>query len=82
LLLHYEDIHAPLHRDEVLRLLEQHIPGYDKGMGNTYATTRSRLDMALRRAETLAGRGFNAHTAPEPFTDVATLVRLLTALRS
>jgi hypothetical protein len=81
LLLHYEDICAPLSRDEVLRLLEQHIPGYDKGMGNSYATTQSRLDTALQRAETLAERGFNAHTAPEPFTDVATLVKRLTTLR-
>jgi hypothetical protein len=81
LLLHYEDVCAPLSRDEVLRLLKQHIPNYDKGMRDVYATTRSRLDAALQRAETLIGRGFNAHTAPEPFTDVATLVKLLTTLR-
>ena len=81
LLLHYEDIHAPLSRDEVLRRLKRHIPCYDKGMENVYATTRDRLDAALRRAGALAERGFNAHTAPEPFTDVAALVKLLTTLR-
>lgn len=27
LLVHYEDIQAPLHRDEVMRRLKQHIPG-------------------------------------------------------
>jgi tRNA-dihydrouridine synthase len=81
LLLHYEDVHAPLSRNEALRRLKQHIPCYDKGMKNAYATTRNRLDAALRRAEALAERGFNAHTAPEPFTDVAALVKLLTTLR-
>jgi hypothetical protein len=81
LLLHYEDIHAPLSRGEVLHRLKQHIPGYEKSMKNAYATTQGCLDVALQRAETLTGRGFNAHTAPEPFTDVAMLVKLLRTLR-
>jgi len=82
LLLHYEDIHAPLHRDEVLRRLRQHFPNYAKGVGNVYATTRNRLDVAMQRAEALAAR-FTAYDNPEqPFTAVAELVKLLTTLRA
>ena len=32
LLLHYEDIQAPLHRDEVIQRLKQHIPRLRKGV--------------------------------------------------
>ena len=36
LLLHYEDIRHPVHRDEVLTRLKQHIPSYDKGAGGSF----------------------------------------------
>lgn len=81
LLLHYEDVRAPLHRDEVLSRLRRHFPGYAKGSSHAYAITRGRLDMAMQRAEALAGR-FTAHDAPEPFTAVSELVRWLTTLRA
>ena len=81
LLLHYEDIQAPLHRDEVMRCLKQHIPGYEKGMGKAFASTSEHLAVATQRAERLAAR-FTADTAPEPFTAIAGLVALLTTLRS
>lgn len=80
LLLHYEDIQAPIHRDEVMQRLRQHIPGYEKGVGGTFATTRDRLATATQRAHTLAAK-FNAHDDPEPFTDLHELVVLLTTLR-
>ncbi len=80
LLLHYEDIQAPIHRDEVMRRLKKHIPGYEKGAGGAFATTRVQLDTATQRAELLARR-FTAYTAPEPFTAIADLVSLLVALR-
>jgi hypothetical protein len=80
LLLHYENIHAPLHRDEVMQQLRQHIPGYEKGASHAFAITRERLDIASRRAEALAAR-FSADTAPEPYTAIVGLVRLLTSLR-
>lgn len=80
LLLHYEDIRAPLHRDEVIRRLRQHFPNYIKGAGNAFATTRDHLDVATQRAEALAAR-FTADHTPEPFTAVVDLVRLLTTLR-
>lgn len=80
LLLHYEDIQAPIHRDEVMRRLKQHIPGYEKGMEGAFATTHAKLDTARQRAQALAAK-FNAYSAPEPFTAIADLVVLLTTLR-
>lgn len=80
LLLHYEDIQAPIHRDEVMQRLKQHVPGYDKGAGSAFATTRDRLDIATQRAQVLAAR-FNAYTEPEPYTAIVDLVMLLTTLR-
>lgn len=80
LLLHYEDIQAPLHRDDVMRHLKLHIPSYDKGAGNAFAITGEYLDIATQRAERLAER-FSARTDPEPFTAIVELVKLLTTLR-
>ena len=80
LLLHFEDIQAPLHRDEVMRRLKLHIPGYDKGAGNAFAITGAHLSVATLRAERLSAR-FTAHTDPEPFTAIVELVKLLTTLR-
>lgn len=81
LLLHYEDIRAPIHRHEVMDCLKQHIPGYEKGVGGMYVTTRDRLETAMPRAQALAER-FNAYTDPEPFTALHKLVMLLTTLRT
>jgi len=80
LLLHYQDIQAPIHRDEVMQRLKHYIPGYDKGAAGTFATTRDRLEMATQRAQALAAR-FSAYTDPEPYTAIADLVSLLTTLR-
>lgn len=81
LLLHYEDIQAPRHRDEVIQRLKQHFPGYEKGAAGTFATTRQHLDVATLRAERLATRA-TAYDDPEPFTNIAELVLLLTNLRN
>lgn len=80
LLLHYENIQAPLHRDEVMRRLKQYIPDYEKGAGRAFAITREHLALATQRAEQLAKR-FTAYDDPEPFTAIAALVTLLTTLR-
>jgi hypothetical protein len=81
LLLHYEDIQAPIHRDEVMARLKQHITGYDKGAGGAFAITRDRLETATQRAQALAEK-FNAYTDPEPFSALHELVTLLTTLRA
>ena len=81
LLLHFEDVQAPLHRDEVLRRVKKHIPGYDKGYVGAFKITRERLGVATERAERLA-RKFTAYDDPAPYTAVVDLVRLLTTLIS
>ena len=80
LLLHYEDIQTPQHRNEVMCRLKLHIPSYDKGAGNAYAITGEHLAVAIQRAEALAKR-FSAHTEPEPFTAIVELVKRLITLR-
>lgn len=80
LLLHFEDIRAPLHRDEVLRRLRTHLPGYQKGNGSVFADTRAHLDIATHRAQSLANR-FTAEDGQEPFTAVVDMVMLLTTLK-
>ena len=80
LLLHYQDIHHPLHRDEVMARLKQHLPGYDKGAGGAFATTRDRLPMATTRAQALAAKS-TPYIDSEPFTALHELVTLLTTLR-
>jgi hypothetical protein len=78
LLLHFEDIRHPLRRDEVLTRLKQHIPGYDKGVGGSFSTTRGSLYIASQRARNLA-RLSTAFDDTEPSTDIVELVSLLIA---
>ncbi|CBL44886.1 Hypothetical protein HDN1F_13030 [gamma proteobacterium HdN1] len=80
LLLHYEDIQHPMHRDEVMRRLKICIPNYNKGARGAFATTSGRLDIATARAKVLVAKS-NAYSDPEPFTSIEELVTLLTTLR-
>ena len=80
LLLHFKDIQAPLHRDEVMQRLKREIPGYEKGAGRAFDITRLHLQIAIGRAERLALK-FSAYTVPEPYTAIVDLVKLLTSLR-
>ncbi|GAA4013640.1 hypothetical protein GCM10022212_04580 [Actimicrobium antarcticum] len=79
-MLHFEDIQSSLHKDVVMHRLKLHVPGDDKGAEDAFSVTRKRMDIATERAERLAAR-FSAHTAPQPFTAIVELVRLLTTLR-
>jgi hypothetical protein len=79
LLLHFENIQAPIHRDEVMNRLRQHLTGYKKGAADVFALTRGRLDTAKRHALALSTKN-SAHTDPEPFTAVHELVEVLTSL--
>jgi len=81
LLLHFEDVFAPVHRNEVYERLRVHVPGYDKGQDGHFERTRRHLDAAKQRAGDLAGI-HNAHDGIEPYTNVHLLVTLLTALKS
>jgi hypothetical protein len=80
LLLHYEDIQAPLHRNAVYERLRQHIPGYEKGQVGHFQATQGRLGEATARAERLAAM-HNPHDGVAPYTDVHKLVGLLTTLK-
>lgn len=80
LLLHFEDIWAPIHRNEVLSRLKQHIPQYEKGGKGAFEQTRKLLSAATARAELLAVR-FNPYSEPEPYTAVVDLVKRLTTLK-
>jgi hypothetical protein len=58
--------------------LKQHIPGYDKGAGGSFSTTRGSLDIASQRARNLAALS-TAFDDTEPSTDIVELVALLIA---
>lgn len=79
LLLHFEDIRHPLHRDEVMARLSKHILGYAKGTGGSFALTEKLLSVATERAISLADRS-NAYCDSEPYTDIFDLVSLLVNL--
>lgn len=80
LLLHFEDIQHPLHRDEVMQRLKQHLSDYEKGAGGVFSTMQDRLKIATQRAQALALK-FDAYTVPEPYTAIVKLVSVLTTLR-
>ena len=80
LLLHFEDVLAPVNRNEVYERLQQHLVGYDKGQEGHFERTRSYLDAAKQRAVHLASI-HNAHNDIEPYTDMHLLVTLLTTLK-
>ena len=81
LLLHFEDVQAPLHRTEVYQRLRQYLPNYDKGQAGHYAQTRQNLAEASQRAERLA-QLTTAYNGVEPYTDMHRLVHSLTTLKS
>ena len=80
LLLHFEDVLAPLRRTEVYQRLRQFLPDYDKGQAGHYAETRQYLNAATERAVFLATQ-FNAHHGTDPYTDIHSLVTRLTTLK-
>jgi hypothetical protein len=81
LLLHFRDVLAPIHRNEVIQQLTQYLPGYAKGMQGAFARTMPNLGIAVERASVLA-TNTTAQDDPEPFTSLHELVLLLTQLRN
>lgn len=80
LLLHFEDVHAPLHRHEALARLKTHLPGYEKGSGGHWVATQGRLDAATQRAQRLAATT-TAHDGTQPYTAMHELVLRLVHLK-
>ncbi len=81
LLLHFEDVFAPLHRDEALVRLRAHVAGYAKGQGSHWAVTRERLDVATARANALVAEGHSAEEGTQPYTNMQELVQRLLHLK-
>lgn len=82
LLLHFQDVQAPIHRHAAFAALRHHLPSYDKGQSGQYAATKELLRQGIpqQRATHLAARN-NAFDGVGPFTDVHTLVAYLQGLR-
>lgn len=80
LLLHFEDVHAPLHRQEALARLKVHLPNYEKGGGGHWVATQGRLDDATQRAQRLAATT-TAHDGAQPYTAMHELVLRLVHLK-
>lgn len=80
LLLHFENVQAPLHRVEALERLRVHLPGYEKGCGGHWAATQARCAEATQRAQRLAEVN-TAHGDTQPYTAMHELVRRLVNLK-
>lgn len=80
LLLHFEDIQAPIHRTEVYQRLQDHLNGYEKGQGGHWASTNHHLDLATQRAQ-VRTQLTTAYDGQEPFTNMHELVHKLLQLK-
>ena len=80
LLLHFEDVQAPLHRHEALARLKTHLHDYEKGSGGHWVATQDRLDDATQRALRLAA-ATTAHDGTQPYTAMHELVSRLVHLK-
>ena len=76
LLLHYEAIHAPIHRSEVMKRLKRYFPAYEKGMGGVFGNTHAHLELAISRAEALTRKN-TVNSGYEPYTNIHELVGFL-----
>lgn len=82
LLLHFEDVQGPIHRNEVMSHLcsKNNMPNYAKGASGVYKETEGKLEIATKRAKKLAER-CEANPDANPYTAMHHLVELLTKLR-
>jgi len=80
LLLHFEEVHAPIHRNDVYQRLEVHLPGYEKGQEGHWTATKDNLDSAIRRALARAA-STTAYDGREPYTAMHELVSILLHLK-
>jgi len=80
LLLHYDDVHHLLHRNEVIHRLKSYIPDYQKGNKGIYTITKCNLENAYTRAQGLCDQN-NPYDGTNPYTNIHELVELLTKLK-
>ncbi len=78
LLLHFEEVKAPLNRYEVIQRLKKYFPKYEKGCEGVFEITREYLPLASERANQLAAyASIYDGEDKQPNTALATLVALL-----
>lgn len=80
LLLHFEEVHAFGHRDEIIARVRQRIQGYEKGMTGVFERTQADIGIATERAAHLRER-FEPYGGEDPFTSVDELVAKLLSMR-
>lgn len=80
LLLHFEDVLAPIHRTDVYTRLRQHLPGYEKGQAGYFQRTQDKIPDAVVRSVDLCLQT-TAVNGQEPYTELHNLVQLLTTLK-
>ena len=81
LLLHFADIQAHFHRDEIIARLRNHIANYEKGTNGIYSLILPDLATATDRAKRLQQRS-DPHAGDQPYTNVDTVVTLLQGIRA
>jgi len=81
ILLHFQDIRAFWHRDDVIAAVSSvgRLPGYRKGSAGIYAKTEGRVLDATARAKYLRTQ-FDPSTGIDPYTDMDWLVGKLRSL--
>jgi hypothetical protein len=81
ILLHFQDIHAFGHRNDVIAAVssEGRLPGYSKGSKGIYAKTEDRIPEATARAAHLRTQ-FDPATGTDPYTEMDWLVDKLRSL--
>ena len=81
MLLHFEDVLAPLPHDEAVDRLRSHLADCAKGQGSHWAATRGRVENAMQRAAAQSGAGHTAADGSQPDTNMHELVYRLLHLK-
>lgn len=81
LLLHFKDVKALFHRNEVMKKLKIHYPDYKKNAQGVWEHTKNNLDLASERATKLMTLS-SLYNDAEPNTAISDLVRTLTTLKN
>jgi hypothetical protein len=76
LLMHYQDVNAPVHRRDVYKKLKEHLPTYDKGQSGWWHQTKHNFAEATSRAE-VRSKLATVYDGNEPFTSIHKLVSKL-----
>ena len=80
LLLHFQNVSTLMHRNEVFKLIQHKLPGYEKGAKDVYSLTSDKLVQAIERARTMNSNA-SPYSKDAPYTGIASLVEHLQNLR-